>query len=33
MSQTEAIVDAVGRICDRFDDAYWLGVRHGAPVP
>ena len=24
MSQTEAIVDAVGRICDRFDDAYWL---------
>lgn len=24
MSQTAAIVDAVGRICDRFDDAYWL---------
>ena len=24
MSQTEAIVDAVARICDRFDDAYWL---------
>ena len=24
MSQTEAIVEAVGRICDRFDDAYWL---------
>ncbi|MBU6155658.1 MAG: acyl-CoA/acyl-ACP dehydrogenase [Alphaproteobacteria bacterium] len=24
MSQTEAIVDAVGRICERFDDAYWL---------
>lgn len=24
MSQTAAIVDAVGRICDRFEDAYWL---------
>ena len=24
MSDTQAIIEAVGRICDMFDDGYWL---------
>jgi acyl-CoA dehydrogenase len=33
MSDTQAIIEAVGRICDRFDDGYWLACDRDHQFP